>query len=104
MTQELTHRSIWFHANYLALNSNKSCIIIFTDPKVIIPDHLNIEILIKSFPFKRVPHVKYLGIILDEPLVGHKRVDLVRSKLAKMIGIIHKLKLDVLPANTVRAL
>lgn len=86
------------------MNHNKPCFIIFTGQGVIIQDDLNIEILINGFPIKRVSHVKYLGIILDEPLAGHKHVDLVRNKSAKMIGIIHRLKHDVLPANIMRTL
>jgi len=52
MAKELMHLCTWFHANFLSLNPNKSCYIIFTGPRIIIPDDLNFEILIESYPIK----------------------------------------------------
>lgn len=103
MTKELMHLCTWFHANFLSLNPNKSCYIIFTGPRIIIPDDPNFEILIESYPIKRVSHVKFLGIILDEHLTWRKHIDLVHGKSAKMIGIMRRLK-HALPSNTIRTL
>src|SRR6218665_1741185 len=61
------------------------------------------EILIESYPIKRVSHVKFLGIILDEHLTWRKHIDLVHGKSAKMIGIMRRLK-HALPSNTIRTL
>lgn len=64
LSQELIHLIL----NFLSLDLNKSCYIIFTGSRIKVPDDPDNKININSILIKRVTRVKFLGIIIDEHL------------------------------------
>src|SRR6218665_1848109 len=93
----------WFNANFLSLNPNKSNYIIFTGPRNKLPEHPNKSIILNNIAIKRVSNVKFLGVIIDEHLTWKSRINLVKNKAAKMIGIIKRLKFTF-PLSALRIL
>jgi exonuclease III len=103
MNTELLHLTNWFNANSLSLNIKKSNYIIFSSPRKKIPDDPNNTITLNNIPIQRVPHTKFLGIILDQHLNWQPHINLVRNKIAKSVGIINRLK-NTLPPPTLKTL
>ena len=103
MSTELTYLSEWLNANLLSLNIKKTSYIIFSGPRKIIPEDLSSSVVINNCPIKRVSQVKFLGIIIDEHLTWHPHILLVKNKIAKITGVIKRLKYT-LPTNTLRTL
>jgi len=68
LSHGLIHLNNWFQADFLSLNLNKSCCIIFTGSRIKVPDGPENKININDIPIKRETHVKFLGIIIDEYL------------------------------------
>jgi hypothetical protein len=103
MNSELLHLTNWFHANLLSLNVKKTNYIIFSSSRRKVQDDPSKIISINNIPIKRVPQVKFLGIIMDEHLTWHAHINLVKNKIAKSTGVIRRLK-ATLPPNTLRTL
>jgi len=103
MNNELTHLTEWLNANLLSLNIKKTNYIIFTGPRKLIHDDPTLVILVNNMPIKRVSQVKFLGIIIDEHLTWQPHILLVKNKIAKIIGVIKRLR-NTLPINTLRTL
>jgi len=82
--------SDWFRANKLTLNINKTNYMIFTKS---INTHRQSKI-IKLGPesINRVPHVKFLGIIIDEHLDWHRHIDHCKCKISSGMYALSSLK------------
>ena len=93
----------WFNTNFLLLNPNKSNCIVFTGPRNKQPEDPNKSIILNNVAIKRVSNVKFLDVIIDEHLTWKSHINLVKSKAAKMIGIIKRLKFT-LPLSALRIL
>ena len=72
----------WCNDNKLTVNLNKTCYTIFKSRRITIPDYLN-NININNNTIKRVPSVKYLGIILDENLNFDEHIDNLNNSIIK---------------------
>ena len=65
---------------------------------------LNLQPLLINFvELKRVPNVKFLGVILDEHLTWHDHILMIKNKVSKVVGIINTLKWK-LPTGILRNL
>ena len=103
MNMELNNLGNWFQANLMSLNAKKTNYIIFSSRRRKIPEDNNLNISINSTPIKRVPQIKFLGIIIDEHLTWQPHINIVKNKIAKTIGIIKRLR-STLPKTTLRTL
>ena len=103
MNNELIHLNDWLNVNLLSLNLKKTSYIIFSGPRKIISEDPGLPVIVNNYPIQRVSQVKFLGIIIDEHLTWLPHILLVKNKIAKIIGVIKRLK-NTLPMNSLRAL
>ena len=80
INQELSHVSSWFNANKLTVHPDKS-----------------------NTPIALVQELKFLGIIIHENLSWKPHITSICDKVAKVIGILSKLK-RYLPSVTLKTL
>ena len=88
VNEELRKLAIWFRANLLSLNVNKTNFIIFGGkhyPK-------NMDINIDGNVLNRVECTKFLGVYIDSRLRWKDHITHVASKIAKSIGVINHCK------------
>ena len=84
---ELKKLVYWLDINKLVLNINKTNFMLFSNKKV----HNDfVYIKINDVFIKRVPYVKFLGVIIDEKLSWNQHTDVVCNKLAKNIGLLYR--------------
>ena len=57
MNYELPNLSNWFNANFLSLNPNKSNYIVFTGPRIKLPEDSNKSIILNNIAIKRVSYL-----------------------------------------------
>ena len=79
-TSELQKLAHWLEVNKLVLNINKTNYVIFSN-KFWFCFYIDIQI-------KRVTHVKFLGVTINEKLSWNQYTGVVCNKLSKSIGII----------------
>ena len=80
----------WLRANRIALNTNKTEIVLFRSPRKIVTRKMNFGISGQKIKIKN--NAKYLGLIIDESLIWKKHYDILRSKLERSIGLLAKLR------------
>ena len=102
VNHELDKLSVWFKANKLSLNIDKSNYIMFKNR------HSNrvyndMNICIDGLKISRVSCTKFLGVLLDECLTWSKHTTNVTNTLSKYCGILYRLK-DILPQKTLFSL
>jgi len=91
INNSLRSLSDWFAANKLSLNIDKTNFIIFHKARQTIPD-LNYKIQIAGKEIKKVDSVKFLGVHLDDCLNWKTHLKLKATQIAKVNGILCKLK------------
>jgi len=92
LNDELKLLSVWFKANKLSLNTEKTSYIIFNKNVSSCANSTHFSLLIDSASIKRVDYCKFLGVYLDQNLNWKKHIQEITSKITKTIGIISKLK------------
>ena len=80
----------WLRANKIALNANKTEIVLFKSKYRKINKHLNFRI--SGQKIKPKHQVKYLGVILDENLNWELHVNNLKLKLNRSIGMLSKIR------------
>ena len=98
INNDLGHVSTWFKANKLSLNINKTNFMLFKNKH----DNRHIpafNITIDNTDIVRVPHTKFLGIILDECLTWKQHTTYIANIVSKYTGILYRLK-GILPSTT----
>ena len=80
----------WLLANKISLNCAKTEMIIFRKPKETI-NH-TFKIYLNGHRLTLSPHIKYLGIYLDEHLNGVYQTSLVMKKLSRANGMLAKVR------------
>ncbi len=78
----------WVDANGLALNLKKTNYMIFSRTNVKL-DH---DLIIDNAIIKRKAEARFLGVIIDEKLKWSQHISTVKTKMARYIGIMYKLK------------
>ena len=96
LNQELGNFHTWLKCNKLVLNLSTSNYIVFSNSKGI--DLQNEYLRIDTYELERVDHTKCLGINIDESLTWKYHTIEICNKLARIVGIIYRLK-DTLPEN-----
>ena len=86
----LTELSEWFKANKLTLNISKTNYVIFS--KSTTSRNTNLALKIGIEHITKVPHVKFLGVIIDERLDWNNHIDICKNKLSSGIYAINSLK------------
>ena len=91
VNKELIKINIWFQANKLSLNANKTNYIFFHKPRMEKNIPFNLPILrINDTEIKRKQSIKFLGVLVDEHLTWKNHIELLETKIAKNIGVLYK--------------
>lgn len=80
----------WFRANFLHLNVNKCCYILYSFKEMKWKSKLNLKI--GNEVLERVKKAKYLGVTLDEKLIWKEHSLVLQSKLRKLNFLFYHLK------------
>ena len=90
---ELEKISQWFKTNKLSLNEGKTKFVLFHKPcdKDNLPLQLP-NLKINNNEIKRSSSIKFLGVLADENLTWIDHITLVKNKLSKNLGLLHKAK------------
>ena len=100
--RQLSEVCEWLQANRLSVNSKKCNFIIFSK-KDKIPGIDELKIKINNTEIGRVDKTKFLGVLIDSRLSWKPHIHEVENKIAKNIGIIHRLHF-LFPRNILRNL
>ena len=84
LNTDLTELFEWFKANKLTLNISKTSYVTFSKSTTSL--NIGIEHITK------VPHVKFLGVIIDERLEWKNHIDICKNKLSSCIYAINSFK------------
>ena len=98
----LSQLDLWFVANRLSLNIEKTCYTLFS-PRNIPDSNCLLNITINNQPISKVTNCKYLGIVIDEKLKWDAHIESLYKKLIKYTGIFYKIR-NVLPRSCLRKL
>ena len=101
MNSEMVKVVVWLNANRLMLNTEKTHYIIFHSNKKKIKSQNSIRI--GNTDIERVESTKFIGVNLDERLTWEKHILMIKSKVAKGIGILCKAR-KVFPIAILRTL
>ena len=90
---KLNKIAVWFKANKLSLNEEKTKYKFFHKfrQKGNIPLKLRM-LAINGKVMKRTTSIKFPGFLLDEPLSWKNHISVAENKVSKNIGILHKAK------------
>ena len=83
VNKELRHVKRWLDANKLALNVDKTNVVIFHSPQTPLNHSINIQI--GNQYVKQAKYVKFLGLLLDENLSWKYHISELTKKLPKVI-------------------
>ena len=86
---------IWFIANKLSLNADKTCYTAFV-PKCKQQSNISLDLYINNQKITKVTSCKYLGVLIDESLTWEAHIDHIYKKLLKFTSIFYKLR-NILP-------
>ena len=90
MNRELRKVKKWLDANCLALNIDKTNLVIFHSPHTKLPEPIVIRFCRKRI--QREKYVKFLGVLLDENLCWKYHINELSKKLSRTIGIFYKIR------------
>ena len=80
----------WLQANKIALNVNKTDIVIFRSPRKQITKKMNFHL--SGQKIRQKTCVKYLGVLIDEHLLFKDHIKFLKQKLNRANGILAKLR------------
>ena len=87
---DLKNIAEWLRANRIALNTNKTEIVLFRSPRKTATRKMNFRISWQKIEPKS--SAKYLGIILDEFLNWKTHYRILKTKLERSIGLLIKIR------------
>ena len=90
MNHDLTCLCKWLRANKLALNVTKTELIIFKRPGTTL--NIKYKFKIDGHKIAPKPTIKYLGLTLDEHITWKPYLVKLRSKLARAVGLLSKVR------------
>lgn len=85
LQEDLDSISIWFKANKLKTNVQKTKAMIFKT-------QCNIDLSIDNENIEQVDQIKYLGVIIDQNLKFDKHVDYIVKKISKKVQFFRRIK------------
>ena len=99
LNKEISKVNTWLLCNTLLLNVAKSQLILFKHPRTI----LKLNISMNGNPVEQVTNFNFLGITIDQNLTWNDHISKISIKVARVIGIINKLK-HIFPHQILRTL
>ena len=89
MLKELSHMlTDWVDHNGLALNLKKTKYMVFTRQRNF--DEINFTLL--NTKIERKSEARFLGVIVDDKLTWSKHITVLKSKLARYLGVMYQIK------------
>ena len=97
MNEELNKIAIWFKANKLSLNVNKTKWSLFhsSSKKRFLPQTLP-QLFIDKVVIKRETVTKFLGVFIDENISWKHHIDTVCTKISKILELSIRLKQTII--------
>ena len=93
MNVELDKINNWLKANKLSLNTDKTKYTLFHKPSQTDDLPLNFpDLLIDSSKLEHTPHIKFLGIIIDNNLSWKFHIQNLETIIARVIGTMYKVR------------
>ena len=89
LNQEITKVYSWLLSNKLTLNAAKSKFMIFFKVLKVVP---RLNLTIAGNPIEQVNEFNFVGITLDQNITWKPHITKVAIKIARVIGVLHKLK------------
>ena len=89
--EKLMNINDWFMVNKLSLNVGRTKYSLFSKPSKV--DDL--PLMVQNFSFqemKRVPYIKFLGVLLNDNLSWKEHLKYIENKIAKSIRFLYKAK------------
>jgi len=93
----LANLELWFRANKLSINIDKTCYTLFSSTKKN-SAAISLNLLINGQRISKVASCKYLGVIIDEALAWNEHIDYLYKKLLKFTSLFYKLR-SFVPKN-----
>ena len=88
VNSELEKVNTWLKLNKLSINANKTKCMFFTKRRHLTP----LQFSMNNRSIDVVQHFNYLGIMLDENMSWKTHIAMVRNKISRINGILHRLK------------
>ena len=88
---EMNKVYIWFNANKLVLNLDKTCYMIFKPKNKHICDD-SVKLFIGNNEIHRVNSTKFLGVLIDDNLTWKEHVNDICQKVSRTVGVMNRLK------------
>ena len=101
MNIEMSKVAKWLRANRLLLNIDKTHYMIFHSVKKKIDSQHCVKV--SDQKIEQVSNTKFIGVYLDEKLSWEKHILMIKSKVAKGLGILYKAR-KVFPIETLKTL
>jgi hypothetical protein len=98
----LAKLQVWFLANKLSLNVNKTSYTVFNS-KIMQNNTCDLNLCIGGQKIMKVSSCKYLGVFIDENLSWNEHIDYLYKKLIKFSSIFYKVRY-LLPTACLKAL
>ena len=99
INESLAELKIWFSANKLSLNIQKTNYMLFSNTTI----NADIRLLIGDNLIERVHSTKFLGVIIQDNLSWKGHINHICSKMMRVIGVMNRVKF-IIPSNTLRML
>lgn len=87
INNELKKLDLWFRANKLSLNVNKTHFIMFNNKK---QPRTGVNIVLNGKNIEQVSYTKFLGVTIDENVTWREHIKMVESKVSKNIAVLYK--------------
>ena len=87
VNNELKQLGLWFRANKLSLNVNKSNFMMFNNKK---QPRTDVHIVLNGTHIEQVTHTTFLGVTIDENLTWREHIKMVETKVSKSIEVLYK--------------
>jgi len=83
--------NVWFTANKLSLNVDKTCFTIFNNNKLNSVNY-KVNLTINGQQISQVSSCKYLGVFLDDAFNWNEHINYVYNKIIKFVSLFYKLR------------
>ena len=87
VNNELKQLGLWFRANKLSLNVNKTNFIMLNNKK---QPRTHVQIVLNGTIIEQVTHTKLLIATIGEKLTWREQIKMVETKVSKSIAVLYK--------------
>ena len=100
INKEISKVNTWLLSNKLVLNVAKSKFMLFFKHPKVVP---TLKLLINGNPIEQVTNFNFLGVTIDQKITWSDHNTKISIKVARVIGILSKLK-HIFPRNILRTI